>query len=147
MLDLLYGIILPRKSRMWFCINTRWILDEKIWWILYFKEVSGNNAVRRKRSMKTLLDNVFVNNHCDHVQLMSWGTKILKVRRKYQCFPLLTRKRSSEVLWSKYAKDDVTFRNGMGKLKRSLFIDIATTLTKGDFKPRAWVKYKMHDLV
>lgn len=85
--------------------------------------------------------------HLDYVQLMSWGTKRIKVRGKYVRFLSLTRKMSCEVLWRRYCGERIVFSGSLRKLKRSKFTQICTALTNYDIKQRAYVYYKLHALV
>lgn len=116
--------------------------------ILQDGTITKHGKNRRMFDEDTIKKTVHYILHSDHVQLLSWGTKRLKVRGgEYTRFPSLTRKVSCEVMWRKYSSDIDSFSEGMRKLKRSKFIQIATALTKDDVKQRACVDYKLHALV
>lgn len=106
---------------------------------------------REKRSRKhfeddTLIETVWYILHSNNVQLMSWGTRQLYINGCRTQFPVLVRRCSVDVMWRNYARDRDSYPNGVKKVRRTLFCDIASKITRGDTKKRACKDYKLHAL-
>ena len=89
----------------------------------------------------------------ENVQLLSWGTKRMRVGDKWVEFPAVLRKATTEKLFRDYTSHN---SGGAGRdnqsenvllLGRSSFIDIAEALTRGQQKRKAAVDYVLGTLV
>lgn len=83
----------------------------------------------------------------NNIQLLSWGTRRLYVDGQRRQFPVLVRKASIDVMWRNYARDRCNYPAAVKKVRRTLFCDIASKLTRGDVKQRDCIEYKLHGLV
>lgn len=83
----------------------------------------------------------------NNVQLLSWGTRKMFVNGQRRQFPVLVRRSSVDVMWRNYARERSRFPSGVKKVRRTVFCDIASKLTRGDTKQRACIDYKLHALV
>lgn len=77
--------------------------------------------------------------HQDHVHLLSWGTKHIKISIEWNIFPEVMRKMNPESMYRQYfhaalpkVSDDV-----VGKVGRSSVLPIVEIITKGNCNARA----------
>lgn len=83
----------------------------------------------------------------NNVQLMAWGTRRIRVNGEHKRFLLLVRKTCIHKMWLQCKAGKNILPDGMKKLKRTLFANIVSALTKGYLKQCAYIYYKLHALV
>lgn len=105
---------------------------------------------RNEDEIKAALNFIF---QFPNIQMLSWGTKRIKVGNERLLFPALLRRKTSEKMYRDYVSsiqaisEDIIQTNTTKPLGRTVFLQIVDNVTRGQLKRKAAVDYVLCTLV